>query len=391
MKLDELCVKCKGRKALCGLVKCPVMENLSFKRTFVKSIDKHMFGPSDNVFVGEHNYPNVLLGPLVSSSTCIGDYGSLLNMDYENIVTSFSAYVRSIKSHSITSRLASEMNDIALSTRQVDVEALYSKKPTVKMGFHADLQPIGATGLLEKVKVCDNPVIPALADQLIEDRVKAVSAVDELNQKGFDNYYIMKLLSTGMLGFNKKIVPTRWAITATDDTLGKLQLKALRDFQEYPRIAVFHSNAVHNRFIVILQPGKWEFEQFEAYSPGTLWTATAEQENIVYDHEPHEGKKGYSIQAGGYYAARMAVCEYLLKVRRQARVTVIREISEGYRVPVGVWQVRENVRAAMANPVFTADSLPEAFDAIRKVLSIAPERYAGMSKIMRQRRLGDFF
>jgi len=37
----------------------------------------------------------------------------------------------------------------------------------------------------------------------------------------------------------------------------------------------------------------------------------------------------------------LAVCDQLVKERRQATVIVLREARPGYIMPVGVWQVRE--------------------------------------------------
>ena len=60
--------------------------------------------------------------------------------------------------------------------------------------------------------------------------------------------------------------------------------------------------------------------------------------------------------AGAYYAARLAVLEYLHKNSVQAGALILREITPEYSVPVGVWQVREGVRMAMKNePVMIND------------------------------------
>ncbi|MGB3944141.1 MAG: hypothetical protein WBK88_05055, partial [Methanothrix sp.] len=49
-----------------------------------------------------------------------------------------------------------------------------------------------------------------------------------------------------------------------------------------------------------------------------------------------------------YYAARLALLERLAERRRQACVLAVREITEGYWAPLGVWVVREAARAALA-------------------------------------------
>ena len=54
---------------------------------------------------------------------------------------------------------------------------------------------------------------------------------------------------------------------------------------------------------------------------------------------------------GAYYAARKSVCEYLFKIRRQARILIFREVRGGYLVPLGVWVIRETVKNAMETSV----------------------------------------
>ena len=56
--------------------------------------------------------------------------------------------------------------------------------------------------------------------------------MSELQNKGIDEYHMTKLLSAGTLGQGdkRKIVPTKWSITAVDDTYGK---KIREEIQHY--------------------------------------------------------------------------------------------------------------------------------------------------------------
>ena len=70
------------------------------------------------------------------------------------------------------------------------------------------------------------------ADQRIESAfydgdLKASDAVVELYKKGVDSGSIHKVLSVGMLGLkkNRKLVPTRWSITAADDMISSRLVK----------------------------------------------------------------------------------------------------------------------------------------------------------------------
>ncbi len=79
--------------------------------------------------------------------------------------------------------------------------------------------------------------------------------------------------------------------------------------------------------------------------------------SIISDFELEKGRKKYASNiTGAYYAARMEVEKFLMKIRHQARVIVFREIMGGYLVPLGVWVIRETVRNILAqgfqNPLF---------------------------------------
>ena len=60
-------------------------------------------------------------------------------------------------------------------------------------------------------------------------------------------------------------------------------------------------------------------------------------------------------------------------------------------MPVGVWEVRENVRHAFMNPAKKFDTLKEALADINTRLMIPVEEYVKKSEILRQRRLSEFF
>ena len=179
--------------------------------------------------------------------------------------------------------------------------------------------------------------------------MKSLSSPDnfQYNSK-FEVSQISKILSSGVLGVKKKIVPTRWSITAMDDLLGKHFIKQIKDFDSVNEYFLFMNSYLDNYYYIILIPGNWEFEQFESWFPGTLWNLQGKEPSVTVEHEGYTGRNKYAIsQSGGYYAARFAVAEGLLNMKKQARAMVIREIYEGYEIPVGVWEVREGIRNAL--------------------------------------------
>ena len=82
--------------------------------------------------------------------------------------------------------------------------------------------------------------------------------------------------------------------------------------------------------------------------------------------------------------------EYLKRIKRQARVMVIREVYEGYVVPLGVWQVRENVRYALSKRPVVFDSMVELEEYVNTILRINFEEYVKRSALLKQRTLLEF-
>ena len=69
---------------------------------------------------------------------------------------------------------------------------------------------------------------------------------------------------------------------------------------------------------------------------------------------------------------------------------VFREIGKGYSVPLGVWQVRENVRNAMKKKPSAFASYQEAVECLSRKLRIPMKEYTRRSVILQQRRLNEF-
>ena len=59
-------------------------------------------------------------------------------------------------------------------------------------------------------------------------------------------------------------------------------------------------------------------------------------------------------------AVSFALLERLAEMRRQASALLVREITEEYWAPLGVWVVREAAREALRNPPRKFETLEEA-------------------------------
>ena len=96
---------------------------------------------------------------------------------------------------------------------------------------------------------------------------------------------ISKVLSMGMLGRkkNRKLVPTKWSITAADDIVSLYLLNRIKDNAILDNYLVFDFNHLANYYSVIFIPDDvWYFEMIES---GSIPTA----EYIGSDYE--SGKK----------------------------------------------------------------------------------------------------
>lgn len=365
-------------------------------------ISRVVFGPSPpSIFVGRSGYPRVNIGPLVSvgeepweiNAQLLDSPSKWHGLDYAQIISMRSSLVRGKKKHGVhsKSRVLCDLQETVVSQKSVDMEVRFSKPLQFSMDFSSYYQPMGPSGSLEKLELAGNPVIPKKVDELSAEGVKVRDAVPEMLGAGFDVYYLQKILSAGILGEKKKLVPTRWSITAGDKLVADHFLQQVKQFPAINDLLLFSAEFLHNHFEVLLLPGKWEFEQFEAWAPGTVWTKEEKNLVVVVEYEPFEGRSDYAeLEGGGYYAGRYGVIEALHKMRRQARCVVFREIGDGYQVPVGVWQVRENVRKAMQNLPTKISSLREAMELLSKRLKIPVLEYFAKSRVLGQKKMMDF-
>jgi len=72
-----------------------------------------------------------------------------------------------------------------------------------------------------------------------------------------------------------------------------------------------------------------------------------------------------------------------MKERRQARVIVLREARPGYIMPVGVWQVRENVRNAMRQQPLKYNTIEEALKRVQNQFHIPIKQWINKSELIK--------
>ena len=346
------CAACKG-KGLCGLPRCPIVSR--FHAQVVLKPASSYQGRSPSVFIGSFGYPDMHGGPLLINDSDNPPDWLAHNLGMEDIV---GIRARTIRGNSALHAVSGNLQEIALSTIPLDVDVAFEKPVTFSLSFDGTIAPVGFTGSVKKMDVLGNARVERVVDRITSDTdIPATDACVALSESAIDVYQVSKLMTAGLLGKRRRFVPTRWAITAVDDTLSMHLKSEIARFLPVEEIRLFTGEIFGNRIICILVPGDWKYEMIERWEWQSLWAG--EEEVVVQDREGMT-KKGYSQISGAYYSARLAACEYLKKVQRSARVIIIRSISGDYWAPLGTWVIREATRKAMTNPPVICESLDAA-------------------------------
>ncbi|MEM2121503.1 MAG: hypothetical protein QXU20_02525 [Candidatus Woesearchaeota archaeon] len=360
----ELCIKCKGN-LLCGLNYCPIIAKklsvINVKQKF-ESIKEEFSTISNSVLIGTKNYPNINLGVLGSleydhENNIIFDSPrewSSKNLGINDIIKFRISLMNSIKrSTNIKSRnnYLEKIQEIALSSKPIYTEIHLTKKPSFSVNFDAFTPPYGPRGFMKKLFLNENPKINPIVEKFYNDYdAKANIAITELYRRGIEENFISRALSVAAFGvkIERKIVPTRWAITAVDDNIGKELINEIKNYKNSENCAFF-GGYLGNYYLILFFERFWSYELFETYMPNADWNISNKQV-FMQDYENYYGRKNYAENtSGGYYAARLAILEKLSKMKKQASVLCIRVITPEYYAPLGVWVVRESVRKALSN------------------------------------------
>ena len=289
--------------------------------------------------------------------------------------------------------------EIAIASKPVDIEIQLKRNLNIGRQDDKITTPIGMRAGLKAARIIGNVKVHRQVDKVINDDIKASEGIQYLYRKGFDGYTLSKILSVGVLGLKtqKKLVPTRWSITATDDTLGKHLLEKIKDCKWIENHELFFGEFLGNQYLIMLFPNTWNYELIELYMPKSSWNSTNSVKAST-DFESFFGRKTYATAtAGGYYATRLPILEYLNEKKRQASVLVIRIETPSYWAALGVWVVRESVKKAMQNRMAfgTKQELLAGTRQIGKIkFNFNPESIIKNSKMMNvvlsQKKIGDF-
>ena len=271
------------------------------------------------------------------------------------------------------------------------------KKPAAALVLDDQIQPFGPSAPLNKMRISNSRWDHHIQKAYFDDDLNASEAVTTLFQKGTLVTKIQRAFSVGAFGMKKqrRLVPTRWSITAVDSAISKDMMQKIKAFPEINEYRIYESCYLDNRFEILMMPREWSYEAMEAWYPGTVWNPSDKNIVLFSDWESFGGRTTYASIGGSYYAARLAVGELLMKQRRQASVIVLREAHPGYIMPVGVWQVRENVRNALQQKPLEYNTLKEALARIGNQFQIPIKQWRDKSILLQntlfQKRITDYF
>lgn len=348
-----------------------------------------------SVFVGSFDYPKVGVGPMVppihGDTSLLDSPERWLGKTLEEIVNFRLNLVRGTQNVSVSNpqgRYIENLQELAMSSNTPDSEITFYKNTIPTTFIDGESAPFGPIGEIKSAKFSGMSTSKPVEKAYYDRDLKAQDAVLVLYNSGIEVSKIQKCFSIGMFGKYRKLVPTRWSITATDDMISKNLVDEILDYSEIDSYLVFTHEHLGNLFSVLLFPHRWIYEMQEA------WHTDKGEIGFGSDAEDANGLDHYPSIAGAYFAAKLGIAEYLSKKKIQAGVLVLREIQPEYAVPVGVWQVREAIRTAMNKIPTLVDTLDQGIDLACKNMSISKNEWLAKGtilKMLKQKTITDFF
>ncbi len=269
--------------------------------------------------------------------------------------------------------------------------ALAENVPEIEMRVKSNLYLKEREHNLYPIKILENIVDVELVNNVKVDKhvskayydydLLARDAIITLYEKGKDVNDLSRYLSVGAFGKlnNRKVIPTKYSITASDSVISDNLLKEIRTFPILEEILVYKGIHYDNKFIVLFLPSYFSYELIECI-------LREDKVLIKRDFETYSKRTKYVEEtAGGYYAIRLGIAEKLYEMEKQASVIVLREILPEYYMSVGVWMLRESIRELLKTKSYRFHNIKDALSYIRR--EAAMDLY---SSFMRSKVLKDF-
>jgi hypothetical protein len=351
-------------------------------------IGEKMDGTSPpSVFIGQADYPKVQVGPMMApfeGHTEILDTPESwipMGKTQEDIIQYRLNLVRGkhrVDIKDVEGNFVRKLQEISLAEYSVESEAQFKYKPR-GVTFDEEHQPYGPSAQLKSLDLGNVRWERHLEKVYYDTDWKANDALGELYRDGVLFSQMQKAFSTGTMGIgkNRKLVPTRWSITAVDSALGKKLYDEVKYHDIIDSYHVYEFSSLNNYYAVILTPTPWQYEWTEAFIH-----ILGSEEMIFSDFEMFKPKKEYSSVGGCYYTAKFAVLEALARMKKQAGAVILREAYENY-IPLGVFNVRENIRSAMKQPHREFGTMRDSLNYVSTRLKLPLSRFIEQGPMLR--------
>ncbi|PYB67639.1 hypothetical protein DMB44_08160 [Thermoplasma sp. Kam2015] len=396
----SLCMRCRGAKRLCGLSYCPIeIELITRSKVGIQGSVREIEGSSPpSVFVGRYGYPKVSVYP--SAPPIKGDTSSLavsaawIDMPLEEFISQRLSMLRGSTEFSVNAavdpdKLLQRIQEISLSKGSVDVDILLEKPiDTSRIEIDDHVTPMGPASPMKSFTLDSTKTDQHIEKVYYDTDLKARDAVLALYKDKIDVERISQSLSVGIMGEGRrrKIVPTRWSITAVDTMISDDLVEDIKDMPSIDKFLAYRMRVNGNYFMAILTPSNWIYEWGESWFPGSTWNMWGDEAEVEIDYEGYYGRKTYPDIGGCYYSSRVAVGEAFKRMGRSGGAITWREIYPGFNIPVGVWFVRENMRRLFSQNPEEFDTIDEAIKYVSEWMKVPPDKWKSNSYVYRTLR-----
>jgi DNA repair protein NreA len=423
---EAVCPMCKRVRRLSGEERCAIHLKAATLATHHPEFDtKNLTGSSPpGVFVGRFGYPKVFVGPMVppvfGDTTILDTPEWWMGKGFDEIVDYRYSLLRGYRIADVQdarkgSKVIDTLQEVAMMTKPVETELVLTRPPRKILDMREDSQPFGPIAPLASFQTGNSSVDNRIEKAFYDRDLRADDAVHKLYRDSVLITRIQRAFSLGMFGEGKKrkLVPTRWSITAVDNNLSLRLMARVRHHPLVDEYRVYSYNYLDNIYVGILTPESWRFEWIEAwFEPELLATSfpdvnmAEDVDTIDYtspggyrpvmlgDSEGYRNRTTYARPGGCYYSARLAVSEHLDSIGRQAGVIMLREIHPGYIMPVGVWNVRESLRSLLKTRYQQFDTMDSALNYATTILEIPKRSWIETSALLQkayfQRKISEY-
>lgn len=318
-----------------------------------------------SIFVGSSNYPIVKMGPVITTTIkdieLKGNIEKWSKINYNTLLHLRSSMIRCYgynKIYETETKFASDLQEILLyesySALNLNIDQ-YERSILINDNFNKNENPdmqFGYTLPIErlyKLSPVRNRTNNRIEKVFYDTDLDSKSAIIDLY---FNNVLIDKIqsiFSMGMTGKknNRRIIPTKWSITATDKIISDHLINRIKVNRSVDKISMYKYEHYNNYYCIIITPSEtWSMEYFEIWINGEK-----KYDKIISDFENEREKKTIPNTAGAFFAVRLSVAEFLHKIKKIGSVVIFRLIYPLYNIPLGVWQVRQGVRYAFADQI----------------------------------------